>query len=251
MQATVDIDTSVGGAKKGKIIDYQEISGYVLARKPAMLRMTGLMPIVHNRAFDMVSDGSSFKLWIPPKNRFVIGRNDVPSNNTQQPLENLRPQVIYDALLLRQIDPEHDIAVKGNQSHMVVDAKGHRFTQSDYVIDVIQKGRQGWFRARTIVFSRVDLLPTRQFVYNEDGDVITDARYQNYKKDDQGILFPWRIEISRPQEEYDITLAVVKLELNTPLADDKFELEQPPEAEIIRLDRPQATPVDSGDPIKK
>jgi len=32
MQATVDIDTSVGGAKKGKITDYEEIRGYVLAR---------------------------------------------------------------------------------------------------------------------------------------------------------------------------------------------------------------------------
>ena len=31
VQATVDIDTSVGGAKKGKITDYQQIRGYVLA----------------------------------------------------------------------------------------------------------------------------------------------------------------------------------------------------------------------------
>ena len=27
MQATVDIDTSVGGVKKGKVTDYQQISG--------------------------------------------------------------------------------------------------------------------------------------------------------------------------------------------------------------------------------
>src|SRR5690348_2610513 len=65
VQATVDIDTSVGGIKKGKITDYQQIRGYVLARKPAMLRMIGLLPIVRNRAFDMVSDGQNFKLWIP------------------------------------------------------------------------------------------------------------------------------------------------------------------------------------------
>jgi len=69
MQATVDIDASVGGEKKGKVTDYQEIRGYVLARKPAMLRMIGLMPIVRNKAFDMVSDGHEFKLWIPAKNR--------------------------------------------------------------------------------------------------------------------------------------------------------------------------------------
>jgi hypothetical protein len=48
LQATVDIDTSVGGAKKGHVTDYKEIRGYVLARKPAMLHMIGLLPIVRN-----------------------------------------------------------------------------------------------------------------------------------------------------------------------------------------------------------
>src|SRR5262249_53825345 len=93
MQATVDIDTSVGGAKKGKNTEYQHIRGYVLARKPAMLRMIGLLPILRNTAFDMVSDGREFKVSIPPKNRFVVGRNDLVTPNPQQPLENLRPQV--------------------------------------------------------------------------------------------------------------------------------------------------------------
>src|SRR5436190_18345332 len=88
MQATVDIDTSVGGVKKGRVTDYQQIRGYVLARKPAMLRMIGLLPIVRTKAFDLVSDGKEFKLWIPPKNRFVQGRNDVTTPNAQQPLEN-------------------------------------------------------------------------------------------------------------------------------------------------------------------
>src|SRR3954468_23744648 len=94
MQATVDIDTSVGGEKKGKITEYKEIRGYVLARKPAMLRMEGLLPIVRTRAFDMVSDGRNFKVWIPPKNRFVVGQNDIITPNPQQPLESLRPQII-------------------------------------------------------------------------------------------------------------------------------------------------------------
>jgi len=84
LQATVDIDTSVGGVKKGKVTDYQQIRGYILVRKPAMLRMIGLMPIVRNRAFDMVSDGRDFKLWIPPKNRFVVGRNDIETHNVAQ-----------------------------------------------------------------------------------------------------------------------------------------------------------------------
>src|SRR5208337_3499765 len=44
MQATVDIDSSAGDPKNGRITDYKEIRGYVLARKPAMLRMKGLLP---------------------------------------------------------------------------------------------------------------------------------------------------------------------------------------------------------------
>jgi hypothetical protein len=64
----------------------------------------------------------------------------------------------------------------------------------------------------------------------------TDARYANYK-DYDGISFPSRIEISRPQEEYDITLNMLKLEINKPLRDDQFALQQPPGAEVVHLDR--------------
>jgi outer membrane lipoprotein-sorting protein len=239
MQATVDIDTTVGGAQKGKVTDYEEIRGYVLARKPAMLRMIGLMPIVRNKAFDMVSDGQGFKLWIPPKNRFVMGRNDVETLNPAQPLENLRPQYIYDALLLRSIDPQNEIAVMENDTELVSDAKSHKVSRADYEVDVIRKGEHGWTLSRKIVFSRTDLLPHRQLLYDGDGNVTTNALYNNYKKD-KGVDFPWQIEIARPQEEYDITLNIVKLDLNQPLPNDKFILEQPPGAEVVHLDKPEA-----------
>jgi len=237
MQATVDIDTSVGGEKKGKIIDYQQIRGYVLARKPAMLRMIGLMPIVRNRAFDMVSDGQDFKLWIPPKNRFVEGRNDVQMSDTKQSLENLRPQHIYDALLLREIDSQNEIAVMQSDFETVTDTKGHKVQQPDYEIDIVRKGGHSWFLSRKITFSRTDLLPHRQIVYDENGNQATDSSYEGYK-DYNGVNFPSQIEIKRPQEEYDITLTIVKLQLNEPLADDKFVLEQPAGAEVVRLNQP-------------
>lgn len=239
MQATVDIDTTVGGVKKGKVTDYQEIRGYVLVRKPAMLRLIGLMPIVRNKAFDMVSDGQGFKLWIPAKNRFMMGLNDVVTPNPAQPLENLRPQHLYDALLLRRIDPQNEIAVMENDTEIVTDAKSHKVSRADYVIDVIHKGDEGWFLSRQIVFSRTDLLPHRQILYDTKANVATNAVYYSYK-DDNGIQFPWQIEIARPQEEYDITLNIVKLDLNQPLPDDKFVLDQPPGAEVVHLDRPAA-----------
>src|SRR5437763_12026716 len=155
MQATVDIDTAVGGAKKGKVTEYQQIRGYVLARKPAMLRMIGLLPILRNTAFDMVSDGQQFKVSIPPKNRFVVGRNDIETHNIQQPLENLRPQQIYDALLLRPIDQERgELAVMENGTEIVSGDKNRKFQQADYVLDVIQTGNGEAWLSRKIVFSR-------------------------------------------------------------------------------------------------
>ena len=165
LQATVDIDTSVGGAKKGHVTDYKEIRGYVLARKPALLHMIGLLPIVRTTAFDMVSDGEQFKLWIPPKNRFVVGRNDVQTHGTDQPMESIRPQDIYDALLIRPIDPEHEIAVLEDGYEILHDAKGHRVLQEDYELIVIRKvdGNEG-ILSRKIVFSRTDLQPHRQYI---------------------------------------------------------------------------------------
>jgi outer membrane lipoprotein-sorting protein len=241
LQATVDIDTSVGGAKKGHYTDYKEIRGYVLARKPAMLHMIGLLPIVRTTAFDMVSNGQEFKLWIPPKNRFVMGRNDVQTHNADQPMESIRPQDIYDALLIRPIDPEHEIAVLENSEEILHDAKGYRVLQEDYELIVIRKksGNEGVL-SRKIVFSRTDLLPHRQYIYDDQGKLATDARYANYK-DYDGVSFPSRIEIIRSQEEYDITLNMLKMEINKPLRDDQFALEQPPGAVVVHLDQPQSS----------
>jgi hypothetical protein len=239
LQATVDIDTSAGGAKKGHVTDYKEIRGYLLARKPAMLHMIGLLPIVRTTAFDMVSDGREFKLWIPPRNRFVVGHNEVHTHNLDQPMENIRPKDIFDALLIRPIDTQNEIAVLENGFEILHDAKGHRVLQEDYELVVIRKGEHGWKLSRKIVFSRVDLLPHRQYIYDDQGDLSTDARYANYKEYN-GVNFPSRIEIYRPLEEYDITLNILKLEINKPLRDDQFALEQPPKAEVVDLDHPPA-----------
>ena len=244
LQATVDIDASVGDAQNGKITDYKEIRGYILARKPAMLRMIGQMPIVRNTAFDMVSDGREFKLWIPAKNKFVVGTNNIEAFQPQQRMENLRPQHIYDALLLREITPD-EIAVLENGTETVVDAKKHRIEQPNYRLEVIAKGSNGWYLSRKIEFSRTDLLPHRQRIYDQQGNAVSDATYQDYK-DYGGIQFPNSIEIEMPREDYDITLSMVKLEINRPLKDEQFALAQPPGAEIVHLDQPKASSIKGG-----
>ena len=240
LKATVDIDTSVGGMRKGHYTDYKEIRGYVLARKPDALHMVGLMPIVRTTAFDMVSDGREFKLWIPAKNRFVMGKNQVGTPNIDQPMENIRPQNIYEALLIQHVDADSEIAVLENGYEILHDSKGRRILQDDYELTIIQKYDKGWRLARKIIFERTDLKPHRQYIYSEDGKVATDAHYAEYK-DYDGFSFPSRIEIYRPQEEYDITLNMLKVDINQPLKDEQFVLEQPSGAVVVNLDRPQSS----------
>jgi len=242
LKATVDIDTSAGGVKKGQVTDYKEIRGYVLARKPGALHMIGLMPVVRTKAFDMVSDGQDFKLWIPHKNRFVVGKNEVAPPNTDQPMEKIRPQNIYDALLIRHIDPnpEVEIAVMEKGYEILHDEKGVRILQDDYELTVIHRYDNGWRMSRKIIFGRTDLKPHRQYIYDENLKVATDARYAEYK-DFDGVSFPSRIQISRPQEEFNITLNMLKVDINQLLTDDQFLLEQPPGVDVIHLDRPQSS----------
>jgi Domain of unknown function (DUF4292) len=240
LKATVDIDSSAGGIKKGHVTDYKEIRGYVLAKKPDALHMIGLMPFVRTTAFDMVSDGKEFKLWIPPKNKFVVGENQATTPSISQPMENIRPQNIYEALLIGRVDPNTEIAVLENGYETLHDGKGHRVLQEDYELTVIKKSGDGWILERKIIFGRTDLKPHRQFIYSEDGKVATDAKYADYK-DFNGISFPSRIEIFRPEEEYDITLNMLKVEINTPLKDEQFVLDQPAGAQVVHLDRPQSS----------
>jgi hypothetical protein len=246
LNATVDISAEVGGANKGKVTDYQDIRGYLLVREPEMLRLIGLFPVVRNTAFDMVSDGTEFKLSIPVQRKFITGRNDILQPTTAS-LENLRPQVIFDALLLHQIDPRTEIAVLENGTEQVLDPKTHKMVEEpNYMVTVIRKGQEGWYLNRKIVFSRVDLLPHRQIVYDKQGNIATDAHYEKFENFN-GVNFPATIQIIRPQEEYSIILTIVKMTINQPLRDDQFALAQPPGSQLIDLDKQQSTGLRASD----
>jgi len=100
---------------------------------------------------------------------------------------------------------------------------------------VINKDEAGYYLSRKIVFSRTDLLPHEQYLYNRQGQLVTYAHYENFS-DYSGIMLPGIVSIQRPIEGYGITLSMVKLDVNPPLADDQFVLTQPPGSQLINLD---------------
>ena len=235
LNATVDIDTEVGGEKRGKVTDFKEIRGYVLVRKPNLLRMIGLYPIVRNKAFDMVSDGNEFKLSVPATNKFYVGHNKAIKNSAN-PLDSLRPQAIYDALLLQEVNPENEVAVVESSTEMVVDSQNKKLVkQPNYVLDVIRRTDRGWILARKVIFDRTTLRPHRQITFDDQGNPVTEASYQLFR-DFDGVQFPGLIDIKRPQEEYDIRLIMVKLAINQSITDDQFALQQPIGSELVNLD---------------
>jgi outer membrane lipoprotein-sorting protein len=256
LSATVDIATTIGGVKAGKVTEYQEIRGYILVRQPGLLRMTGLMPVVRTRAFDMVSDGAAFRLYVPPKNRLYLGRNDsAPSNPPDRKdlasggtagLASLRPQIIYDALLLNDIDPKEDIAVLESGLEPVTDRKSRkRVHQPDYRLNIIHRTAGEWFLERRIYFNRADLMPRRLRVYDKKGELVSDIQYDKWQSYGD-LWFPGVIEIERPVEEYRITIGMVKLDLNQPLTEKQFELTTPEGTAVVPVgngnDKPNPSP---------
>jgi outer membrane lipoprotein-sorting protein len=215
--ATVDMVPALGSAEKSKITEYKDVRAFILFRKPGDIRLIGLYPVVRNKAFDMVSDGTNFKLYVPARNRFLVGRNEIdqPSENK---LENLRPQHFLEALMVRPIDANRDKLLLEN------------FTDEDnafYVLHVVHVNGGGELQlARTIWFNRYNLTMARQLIFDAAGNILTDARYTEWQPYDN-MAFPKHIEINRPRDEYAVVIDIVKMDINKGVSDDKFVLDQP------------------------
>jgi outer membrane lipoprotein-sorting protein len=97
INASISIKLTAGTAYSGIIKQYHEVKGFILAQKPASIRVIGQAPIVGTNIFDMASDGETFHMYIPSKNKFLEG----PANferESAQPIENLRPQHLTEAM---------------------------------------------------------------------------------------------------------------------------------------------------------
>jgi hypothetical protein len=102
LNATVELKTTAGSQYSGLIQEYHEVKAFLLAARPANVRMVGQAPVIGKTIFDMASDGKEFRVWLPTKNKFLLGEVGL-ERNSEKPLENLRPQHLLDALLWPEI----------------------------------------------------------------------------------------------------------------------------------------------------
>jgi hypothetical protein len=258
LQLTVDIDSqsvkdleTTGNTNKSKVTDYQEVRGYILLRKPGNLRMQGLVPVVHNTMFDMVSDGERFRLSVPPKNKFVIGGQEVKTRS-KNPGENMRPRQIYDALIVDTVDPKTDLAVLETGTVVVQDAHHRDVLEPNYIMTIIHNGHDSPpFIERKIYFSREDLSIQKQVLFDKEGNASTVGTYNNYTSDPaSGVLYPHLIKIERPQEQYTMQLGVVAAKINVNMTDEQFQLPRPEGSDLQVLDNvtPDSSILQGGPP---
>jgi hypothetical protein len=243
LNATVELKPTAGSRYSGVIEEYHEVKAFLLAQRPASIRMIGQAPVIGKTVFDMTSDPESFRVLIPSKNKFLEGPITL-ERTSGKPIENLRPQHLLNALLWTEIRKEETVLFEEFNDEKA------RY----YVLTVLRGGYRTEI-LRKIWFNRADLQVARLQEFGPKGALLSDVRFSNWEPlmGDQeqtagagsGITsFPFMIEIERPHDDYRLALQVTKLMLNEDIPADRFKLEQPPGSELVHVgeDTPEKQP---------
>jgi outer membrane lipoprotein-sorting protein len=236
-KAAVTIAASTGGGRTGKVTDYTSFAGYILMRKPRDLRVILQVPAFGSVAMEMVSDGHTFRLIVPYQHKARIGADEEVKTPSKNSLENLRPFIFFDSILLQGAGPDEWVTLTNSERELPIDPKSHVITaEPDYDLAIMAKKSSNILQTRRVIhYSRVDLLPYKQDIYDEAGRVVTTVMYKNYQRYGE-IEFPSEIDISRPFDEYALKIIVTKLTPNLDLDDEQFKLEIPDGMTIQKLD---------------
>jgi len=240
LQATVDLVPSTGSTYSGVIEEYHDVPGFILAKRPATVRVIGQAPVVATNIFDMVSDGEIFRIFIPSKNTFLVGATSLV-RASKKPIENLRPQHVVDALFWPELPAGASVLFEQ------FDADPNRY----YILTVLRQADGGKLEiARKIWFDRADLRVSRMQLYGSAGRLDSDITYSDWQPlaaaPAGGAPAPAQtnyahdIHIWRPQDDYKLEIHILKLTVNEEISTDRFELTQPAGAELVRVGEEQA-----------
>jgi outer membrane lipoprotein-sorting protein len=236
LQATVDLVPSTGSTYSGVIEEYHDVSGFILAQRPALVRVIGQAPVVATNIFDMVSDGQIFRIFIPSKNMYLVGKTSL-IRASKKPIENLRPQHVVDALFWQELTADETVLFEQ------FDADPSRF----YILTVLREGDGKKPEiARKIWFDRVDLRVSRMQLYGAAGHLESDITYSDWEPIEATAgagaatlpaqtRFARDLHIWRPQDDYRLGIRITKLTVNETISADRFDLAQPAGTELVRV----------------
>lgn len=233
LDARVELLPVAGSSYSGVIEEYHNVTGFVLAQKPAHIRMIGQAPVVAKDIFDMVSDGETFRIFVPSKHQFITGPAAF-ERPAKKPIENLRPQHLLDALFWPEIDTRQQVLFEEFNAE----------TARYYVLTVL-RGMSVLEIVRKVWFDRVDLSVARVQLYGTGGRLVSEIRYADWQPAPVGGTgpgaegsaagYPRHIWLGRPHDDYQLEVRITRLTLNEQIAAERFQLEQPPGTELVRV----------------
>jgi outer membrane lipoprotein-sorting protein len=238
VNATVELKPIAGSKYSGVIEEYHEVKAFLLAERPAEIRMIGQAPVIGKTVFDMASDGETFRVSIPSKNKFLVG-SVAMERTSDKPIENLRPHHLLDALLWPEVRKEESVLFEEFNDEVA------RY----YVLTVLRGGYRTEI-LRKIWFERTDLKISRLQTFGPKGVLLSDVHVSDWEPvlGDQEHpggappnavgAFPRAIRIERPHDDYRLDLQIAKVTLNEDLPQDRFKLEQPAGSELVRVGEP-------------
>lgn len=236
LNATVELKPTTGSKYSGIIDEYHEVKAFLLAARPAQIHVIGQAPVVGTTVFDMTSDGETFRVSIPSKNKFLVGPVAV-ERASSKPIENLRPQHLLDALLWPEIRKEEAVYLKEFND------ENARY----YVLTVLRGGYQTEV-LREIWFDRADLQVARLQTFGPKGILFSDVRLSDWRPLEgatgqsapaapaNGVAsFPGAIRIDRPRDDYRLDLQIMKITVNEEIPAERFKLDPPAGAELVHV----------------
>jgi hypothetical protein len=235
LNATVELKPTAGSKYSGVIDEYHEVKAFLLAARPAQIRVIGQAPVIGTTVFDMASDGDNFQVSIPSKNKFLVGPVAL-ERSSAKPIENLRPQHLLDALLWPEIRKEEAVLFEEFNNE-----------QARYYLLTELRGGYQTETLRKIWFDRANLRVTRMQSFGPKGVLLSDTHFADWEPTDtvatpsgqtasatQVASFPRTIRVDRPHDDYRLDLQMAKITLNEVIPADRFKLERPPGSELVQ-----------------
>ena len=235
VNATVELRPTAGSKYSGVIEEYHEVKAFLRAQRPAQIRMIGQAPIIGKTVFDMASDAETFRVWIPSKNKFLVG-SVAAERISEKPIENLRPHHLLDALLWTEVRKEESVLFEEFNDE----------TARYYVLTVLRGGYRTEI-LRKIWFDRANLQVSRLQTFGPKGVLLSDVHVSDWQPvigdQEKGstsasgaiTAFPRQFRIERPHDDYRLDLQITKLALNEDLQPDRFRLDQPLGSDLVRV----------------
>lgn len=241
INALAELIPSTGSAYSGVIEQYHDVRVFVLAERRSesaagnpdgrWVRLLGQAPIVRKNIFDMVASEESFRIFLPTKNKFVLGPTRL-RKRSDKPIENLRPQHLFDALFFQAPLPDALHLLEENEFGGLRYYAISEIIASPPSAGLADSGGMALHRKWWFERSRLDLLRVQHF--GAGGKLVADIHYADWRRDGPA-PFPGKIELARPQEDYRLKLNFKELTLNQPLPPDAFDLETPEGVEVVEL----------------